>query len=479
MKNSTIVRYLGSLEGPEQRRFREFAGSPYFNKHEKTRELLDILTGLLQRKKPDLGRRQVYRKLFPGEEFDGQKLNNVVSFLLRLFARFCAIEKFESREWERGLTLLESGKSGRLPKLFGRTERQLKIKFEKNRQKDAPFFYANYRYYKSLAQRHQKENATATTQSLQLASDNLDLFFLIEKLRLSCEMLAQKEVISSHFELSFINALIPEIENRKEFKRQYAIRVYSSIFGMLKNPGAENFYQKLKKLMGEYLPFFSKQEGLDIFNHAQNFCVRQINLGNLSYVEELHDLYLNALENKLLIDNNEINEWVYANISSVACRLKKYGWAKSFLEEYKPCLGKAARENAYNYNLAFYHYQKKEYGPARQLLTNLEFTDYFYQFNSRNLLMKIYFEEKEWELLEYLLESFRIFLLRSKEGGSYHRKNNLNLIRMVKKLAKLKEGKYSMDKKRYAGEMKKMKGGIEKNKNILNKKWLLEQIGNE
>ena len=52
---------------------------------------------------------------------------------------------------------------------------------------------------------------------------------------------------------------------------------------------------------------------------------------------------------------------------------------------YQQYLDESIRGNAYNYSLAFYHAQKKEFESALQLLTSVEFTDFFYQYNSRLL----------------------------------------------------------------------------------------------
>ncbi|MGK0364460.1 MAG: hypothetical protein ACI85O_001517 [Saprospiraceae bacterium] len=475
MIKNKIVQYLQTLNSSETRKFRDFVYSPYFNKHQKTKDFLDLLLVGLKKNEMALDRKIIFAQLFPKLDFDEHKLNNVVSFLQRLFVRFCAIEKFETKKWGVLTVGLEAAKEGGQNKLFERIANQLSVRFSNENQKDADFFFAQYHFFKICFDVQRNQNESLITEHLQMASDNLDLFFFTEKLRLYNKMLAQKEVVSGKYQLSFLEEIIAKVEHQKDYQNQPIIQVYYCVLKMLKEPENEAVYQELRELMGKYLSQFSKEEGLEIFNHAQNFCVRQINLGALNYLDELYDLYLEVLDNQLLTSTNSFNEWTYSNIISVSCRLKKFTWTKQFLEDYQKYLKESVRSNAYNYNLAFYHYQKEEFEPALQLLTTVKFTDFFYQHNSRLLLMKIYFATKEWTALEYSVESLRIYILRSKQVSSYRRKNILNLVRFVKKLAKLMESKASLSQKAFRQNLEKLSEKISLQQNISNKKWLLEQ----
>ena len=67
-----------------------------------------------------------------------------------------------------------------------------------------------------------------------------------------------------------------------------------------------------------------------------------------------------------------------------------------------------------NYNLVDLYYYKKELGKALEYLHKVEYSDVFYALNSKEMLLKIYYEMNEEEALHNLLASFRIYLKRNK-----------------------------------------------------------------
>jgi len=87
--------------------------------------------------------------------------------------------------------------------------------------------------------------------------------------------------------------------------------------------------------------------------------------------------------------------------------------------------------------------------------------------NARLMLLKIYYELKELNALESLLDSFSRYVSRRKDLG-YHRNIVLTLIKYVRKLLAIKhydkKGKENLRKEIISSEM-----GNEK-------RWLLEQL---
>jgi len=104
-----------------------------------------------------------------------------------------------------------------------------------------------------------------------------------------------------------------------------------------------------------------------------------------------------------------------------------------YLQEFQAYLPPKERENIFKYNLATFYFRKKDYQQALTLLPYVELGDILENFDSRRMLLLMYFERKEWQALTYLLDSFGIYLQRHKEGG-YHREMYLNLVRFLKKM---------------------------------------------
>ena len=60
-------------------------------------------------------------------------------------------------------------------------------------------------------------------------------------------------------------------------------------------------------------------------------------------------------------------------------------------------------------------FEQNNFDKAQEELIYVEFTDVLLNISARGLLIKIYFEQQEWEALDYSMENFRIFLLRTKK----------------------------------------------------------------
>ncbi|HFC00061.1 MAG TPA: hypothetical protein ENJ53_04570 [Phaeodactylibacter sp.] len=86
----------------------------------------------------------------------------------------------------------------------------------------------------------------------------------------------------------------------------------------------------------------------------------------------------------------------------------------------------------------------------------------------RLMLLKTYYELKEFDALESLLDSYRIYLIRNKLISKKVRQQLMNGIRFTRKLASLAP----YDK---AG-LQKVKNQIDSCKALAAKKWLLEKV---
>ena len=83
------------------------------------------------------------------------------------------------------------------------------------------------------------------------------------------------------------------------------------------------------------------------------------------------------------------------------------------------------------------------------------------------MLLKIYFELKEFTLLESHLDTMKVFIRRKKVIG-YHQTNYLNIVRFTKKI--LTTNLFDKSKKT------KLREEIENEKILTEKEWLLEQL---
>ncbi|PHN06722.1 hypothetical protein [Flavilitoribacter nigricans] len=150
MENSRLVRYIQDF-GPKQReKFRQFVISPYFNQHQKTIELLEIILKEIDKSKPKLGKVNVHRRLFPKSDYDEQQLHNVMSYLKRLYYRFLSVHHFEQQNFREEVITLEAAYENNQFDVLKNRGKQLEKQLKRHGYRDSDYFQADYRLHKLL-----------------------------------------------------------------------------------------------------------------------------------------------------------------------------------------------------------------------------------------------------------------------------------------------------------------------------------------
>jgi hypothetical protein len=296
---------------------------------------------------------------------------------------------------------------------------------------------------------------------------NLDYFYLAEKLRIYCSILSRQSVVNSKFDLFFFEEIINHVEKHK-FEEIPAISIYYQIYLTQTDVENEEHFFKLKELLNHHYMLFPPRQAYDMYTFAINYCIKKSNAGTASFLKELFLLYKELLQKNHIISNIEFSPWHFKNISMVGLRFKEYDWVEFFINKYQNYLPEAFRTNAVTYNLANLYFYQKKYDKVSQLLQTIEYEDFTYNLGSKSMLLATYYETDEIEPLFSLFESFRTFLNRHKKFPANRRQNYLNLIKFTKKLTKLP----ARDKK----GIQKLKEEVEATKNIASRNWLLEKI---
>lgn len=200
---------------------------------------------------------------------------------------------------------------------------------------------------------------------------------------------------------------------------------------------------------------------------AINYCVRQLNAGNEHYFHEVHELYKVGLDTKTLLNNGVLSPLTYFNIVISGLKINALDWVAWFIPQYKNNLERKYRDSAYSFNMARLHYARHNYGEALLMLQKANYRDLLTNLAAKTLMLKIYYEQGEFEVLDSHLDAMIHFLRRKRVIG-YHRENYLNIIRVTKRLLALPKSNGP------AREL--LRGFIESTDPLTERKWFLEAI---
>jgi hypothetical protein len=474
MYSGKLFLWLDSLSRAERTRFREMANSPYFNKNEDVVRFLDIIE---KDKERELGKEQVFSMVFPGQKFDPRKITDQVYYLTRLAEEFLALRKFRNDDVLKKINLLGESLDRKIDRMTVSISKEIEEDLHNTVYRDYTLYYKEYLFQSERDRYFIGSELTKRDESLQKKTDSLDLFYISTKLRDCCEMLNRSQILKSTYQVHFLEPIKEYVETHlSDFTDYPAIGIYYHILLMLKYPENNIHFIKLIGLLGSSHKIFPNEELRDMYTYAQNYAIRKVNAGENEYYRSLFDINRILLDTGLIYTGKYVTQRDYKNIVSIALRLGEYEWTMNFIDNYKNHLPKEFRQNAYIYNLANYYYETKEHRKAIRLLRDVEFTDLYYNLDAKTMLLKIYFEEGEDESFLALCNAFKIYLTRNKLINDQTFAIYNNLLKFTKKAFYLKMLLPYQRGKNFAKKIDTLKQKVESAKNIVNIKWLREQI---
>lgn len=479
MKQSKIVQILSKLSTRQRTRFKEYVQSPFFNKHDECRLLLEyVLVYAPDFQSDKLEKEQVFKTLCPKEKYDEVKMNYLNSKLLDLLSDFLAYQKYEQNEFRKKYDALKAVHELQIPKQEASYIRQWELLEAHYPYKNSEVYYEKYLYHEALNQIHLDKKQRLYDEHLQGQNDQLDFFYWAQKLKISCDMTSRNFVIQADYQATYIEDLLQILERSNiDWQKHPIIHIYYQILKTLKT-SQDIDYQVLKELIGDYSALFLPEELLVIYDYAENFCIRKINNGFTAYYHEFLAIYKQKLSKKLLFKDGYLPESDYKNIVTAGVRTKDFEWTEKFIHENKKQLKPDIQENAFNYNLAVFYYATKQYKKALQLLATIEITDIAYGVGAKTIQLQTYYELQEFEALLNLIDTFRLYVMRHKTQSDYRKIANLNMLKIVKKVVKLKEKVGFLSVNQLNVEKQKLEEIYNKTSPLSNADWIRAIINN-
>lgn len=471
MNRSNLIILLESLSPYELNRIHKFVASPYFNKSKKIISLFEAIKSDLNKAK--LRKKEFYYKRATGESnYNDQKFRNLSSDLFKLTLAFLAQEEFEEDYRYKANTLITSVDKRELKPLFEKATNTAYKWRDKVELRDGDYFLYNFHLEKNIfnlesefekKQSSKKENRE---QDVLKINDNLDYFYMIEKLKYYNTYLSHKSLYQSTAEFPYIDKVLA-IVKMHQHELPPALRIYYEIYKTAINSDDLKSYRNLKILVRRYHNLFNRKDAKNIYESLINFTIKQVNKGNNDFYNELLDVYSEGIETSLILEKGKLSPTSYRNIVTIGLRQKKFDWVLEFINEKKVLIDEQYRENAYNYAVSLFYFYKKDFKKVIESVRDIEFEDTLYANMSKSMVMFSYYELYDEEALMYFADSFSMYLRRSKNISDSKKREFQNLIRFTKR----------MNKSRYdPSKLVKIKQDVLAAKAISSKQWLLEKL---
>jgi len=473
-----LITLLAALSSKMQQRFSIYVHSPFFNKHQASKDLVAFLMPYAPNfESPKLSAENVFAAIFPNQSFSSTKLNYVVSKVLDLLSQFLAYEEYKKNPLrEKYYALKAAHELGISKQTSSHIRQHERLQQQQQVYSQSISYYESYLYHNIRNQMHLDGAQRLYDKHLQVQNDNLDFYYLAQKLKIACDMLSRNVVIQADYHPSYLGDWLQWIEQEDFPLAQHPIiHIYYQILKTLQE-NKDSDYQQLKQLILSYSTAFIPEELLLIYDYAENFCIRKINNGQTNYYYEFLALYKQKLARSLLFKDGYLPESDYKNIVTAGVRIKDFEWTENFIHQNKKHLNPKIRENAFNYNLAVFYYAQQAYTKALRLLATINFTDIAYGVGAKTIQLQSYYELHDTEPLLNLVDTFRLYVIRHKTQSDYRKKATLNMLKIVKKVAKLREKSTFYTSKQFDKEQQKLLELYQNTSPLSNADWVHQII---
>lgn len=472
---SKLSDTLYLLNKKEFQAFCNFIHSPYFCQHEETIRFLDFIAIHFPELPEPLF--DAFRSTYPDQSLSKARFNVLNSYLLEHLHRFLAQEELSQQPvLEKSLLVAQL----RQRKSFQDAKKHLDLAISKM---ESPNLIETSNYSSlfklrelelDLALSTEMRNSDLSLQELFLA---MDQHYLVFSLKYLLPALSMQRLFSHRFPTERWKKC-QEMLQHIDGQAPVLVQIFNHLLHLLQGQSAKDHLPPLMELLENHGHDLSRTELTNAFGNLQNYFTQRLLRGDKSALSNLFEVYQKMDGHDIIFGQGEFSGHSFRNIVVIGCRLSELEWTRNFLENNRKAISQELGGNALAYSEAYLDFYLGNYSNAVMKLHQLTFVDPFYRTGHQVLLMRIYYEQEDYESLEALSRTFRRYLNRTDSVSENQKTQNRNFISVLHQLAKTRE------KGPIKARLQKIKDMIETGGEVTDRTWLnqklkeLEAVGN-
>jgi len=461
------VSVLKTFTESELKKFEDFLNSPYFNKGKRyITRFYEELTGY----HPDYSdqvsfKKEVYKILYPKERYNDVRFRKLSSELYKLLLEYLAVESFTSDQIlkrEYVLSQLNQRTSGNL------FEPELKKSYFEMHKTGL----RNDQFYKHMYELISKEKfyyfQRKRSRALDLYDPEMTCFakyslslFLLKYIERTMEMRFFK---AQKFDLPLFGEIITFIRKNDMLNDPFINILYLQLSLCLKDD--DESYFKLRKLLYKEERKLDRNQIKIIYTILSNYAAERAEKGVPGFPEEILSINLEIIKKDLT--EQYISGFLFVNIVTLFLKFKKIKELKRFTKGNSEKLNPEIKEAVLNYCYSCLAFNDEDFESALVYLSKINFDHYQLKFRIKNLTLKIYYEQKQYDAIYSLMDSYRHILKRETDIPDSIKKTISAFLKFLKELTDIKTSKKKNEKRILTGEFE--------NSSPAEKQWLKEKI---
>lgn len=285
------------------------------------------------------------------------------------------------------------------------------------------------------------------SNAFQNAMTYVENYFLILRLQLACAAENQDQIVGIERREDLLRTAIPLILKNPDGLPMLA-KVYQMAYDLLANIGDRKRFVVLLNEVEKESANIPQEIRRDLYIYLINFCLRQVNAGNLDYLLEIEQIYRKTMAGGDLLKAGKIEGDDLKNMVTLLTRFGQTALAGELLDSYADKIATGSNSYIYEYlkQLLMYfngEYQKKNNG-FRDLVKGFQVimdhsTDVFNVIDAWAFQWRTAFDNGDFEFIRSDKSRFKMHLNRLTILPSAHRNRYHNFRRHLVSLAFMME----------------------------------------
>ena len=380
-----------------------------------------------------IAHKRIFRTDITANDYNRTKMLNALSDLNLWLREFLLFEKTKADTFEsRALWLMVLRERGLDAEYYKQTSRlQAEVKaFPKRGFMD---------YIKSLAANHffyyhrAQDSLSPDIDALRLGIKDLYVYYAVARLKLACEMANLKNQFSREFDLDALPKVL-EWDEHRPLENNPLLLLYREIYQLISGEDEERF-ARISALLTEHVHTIDPEEMLVMLSYLHNYAAVQIRKGKEDYWEKTHEMNKFGIRHNIFMRKDIMSGTQFNNIVNIACRVKDFEWADSFIYTQSIFLPTEVRNDTTLLARALIFFEKTDFGQVVGLLEQASFKDVNDSIRARALLLRSYYEcRADTDKMLVYCHAFEAFLRRNRKSRKAIVTATLNFLRFVKML---------------------------------------------
>lgn len=418
MENTKIYRVIAGMSPMARQEVIPYLQNYAGGRSTLTVRLYGLISAHLENQSETLEREDVWKKLYKGKDYKDLTLRKICADLMKhielalstvqlkenaMNRRLYYLNYLTDHEFDHDLITKEISKSAKL--------------FQNEDNGRGPGYYERFRLEELDYENNFRSGSAWKKSNIDRIDENLNAFFVVEKLRLALSIFSRQKYIQFEKELPFLEVIFQLIESGK-LDDYPLIRLYYFAVLTYQSEEADQMYFNLKKGLHALSLRKGNEYVRELITIALSYCIGKINQNQSPFYREALDWYQMMIRESILVEDEHLTATTYRNIVLIAIRLQEYEWAIMFAEKYSASLKSDIRETTMMLSLGQIAFNKKDYDQVIRYLMNVDYISLSFNLQSKLILAATYFELGEYDLLSNFLSTFSTYLRRKKTSMS-------------------------------------------------------------